>query len=54
MAVGGGCSVDVSGSDALLFLADYFVDVFGVLLGDWWLQFLLLSYTSFDSMCLVC
>ena len=37
MAVGGGCLVDVSGSAALLFSADYFIDVFGVLLADWWL-----------------
>ena len=35
MAVGGGCSVDVSGSAALVFSADYFVDVFSMLFADW-------------------
>ena len=49
MAVGGGCSVDVSGSAVLLFSANYFADVFSVLVADWWLQFLVLSYVGFNS-----
>ena len=38
VAVGGGCSVDVTGSDVFLFSADYFADAVGVLFVDWWLQ----------------
>ena len=49
MAVGGGCSVVVSGSDVLLFWADYRADAFGVLFADWWLQLLGLSYDGLDS-----
>ena len=49
MAVGRGCSVDMSGSAMLLSLADYFANVFNVLVADWWLQFLVLSYAGFDS-----